>query len=169
MKHNLERSRRSKSKKLAARSFAPGRSVYRSNRTVSRSLPPLLVFRVRFDRDHEAWRSCVCHSMTPGSKDRSATPPRTCTLQLCSSCKAAPLCSAPLRSFPSRDARLLGSRSQPPFRSLCCPLCSPRLASCPALCLCSRSFAKRRSVERAYNVPRDVCTFAYINIKCILR
>lgn len=130
MKHNLERGRRSKSKKLAARSFAPGRSVYRSNRTVSRSLPPLLVFRVRFDRDHEAWRSCVCHSMTPGSKDRSATPPRTCTLQLCSSCKAAPLCSAPLRSFPSRDARGLDSRSQPPFRSLCCPLCSPRLASC---------------------------------------
>ena len=60
-------------------------------------------------------------------------------------CKAAPLCSAPLRSFPSRDARGLGSRSQPPLVR-CTPLAtlppllsSPRLLSIASLCLCSRS------------------------------
>lgn len=50
---------------------------------MSRVPPPSLVFRVRFDRDHEAWRPCVCHSVTPGPADRSPTPPRTCTLRLC--------------------------------------------------------------------------------------
>lgn len=34
----------------------------------SKRVPPhsSTMFRVRFDRDHEAWQSCVCHSMTPG-------------------------------------------------------------------------------------------------------
>ena len=97
---------------------------------MSRSLPALLVFRVRFDRDHEAWRSCVCHSMTPGPKDRSATPPRTCTLQLCSSCKTAPL----------RSGVSLARRARP---TLALATLSPLLSSPRLLSLALSLFAKR--------------------------
>lgn len=92
------------------------------------------MFRVRFDRDHEAWQSCVCHSMTPGPcQDRSPTPPRTCTR--CT--RALPL--LPLRR-PStmrgvsllRTLRLRAYRERRPPSS---PLLPPSLAS-PGIATC---------------------------------
>lgn len=99
---------------------------------MSRVPPPSLVFRVRFDRDHEAWRPCVCHSVTPGPADRSPTPPRTCTLRLCPYAAEPPrlsLARATKRALAPTTSQLHHHHRCPPPPSLSLSLSSsPRFS-----------------------------------------